>query len=58
VPHSAKATYGGMVYITVELMVILTNLAPVACRGESCTCPEAASRVAVWELPVWSPFVR
>jgi hypothetical protein len=26
-PHSAKATYGGMVYSDTELMVVLTNLA-------------------------------
>jgi hypothetical protein len=42
VSHSSKATYGGMVYSTVELMVILMNLALAMCRGESCTCPEAA----------------
>jgi hypothetical protein len=58
VPHSSKATYGGMVYSTKELMVVLKNLAPVVRRGESCTCPEAASRVAVRELPIWSPSVR
>jgi hypothetical protein len=31
-----------MVYNTVELMVILTNLALAMRRGESCNCPEAA----------------
>jgi hypothetical protein len=50
--HSSKATYGGMAHNALELMVVLTNLAPVGRRGESCTCPGAASRVAVWELPV------
>jgi hypothetical protein len=57
VPHSSKATYGGMAHNVVELMVILTNLAPVGHRGESCTFPGAASRVAVWEFPVWSPSI-
>jgi hypothetical protein len=41
------ATYGGMVHSDVELMAVLTNLARVGRRGESCTCPGAASRVAV-----------
>jgi hypothetical protein len=58
VPHSSKATYGGMAHNAVELMVVMTNLAPVGRRVESCTCPGAVSRVAVWEFPVWSPFVR
>jgi hypothetical protein len=52
VPHSSKATYGGMAHSAVELMVILTNLAPVGRRGESWFCTEADSRIAVWELPV------
>jgi hypothetical protein len=56
--QSSKATYGGMAHIVVELMLVLTNLAPVGRRGESCTCPRAASRVAVWVLLVRSPSVR
>jgi hypothetical protein len=52
VPHSSKATYDGMVYNAVELMVVLTNLAPVGRRGEPYTRPGAASRVAVWEFIV------
>jgi hypothetical protein len=51
VPHNSRATYGGMTYNAVELMVILTNLAPSGRRGESCACPGAASRVAVWAPP-------
>jgi hypothetical protein len=47
-----SATYGGMARSAAELMVVLTNLAPVGRRGESCTRPGAASRVAAWELPV------
>jgi hypothetical protein len=58
VSHSSKDAYGGMVYNTVELMVVLTNLAPVGRRGEPCTRSGAASRVAVWELPVWLPSVH
>jgi hypothetical protein len=52
VPHSSKATYGGMAHSAIELMVVLTNLAPVGHRGESCTCLGVASRVDVWEPPV------
>jgi hypothetical protein len=51
--HSSRATYGGMAYNTVELMVVLTNLAPSGYRGESCACPGATSRVAVWAPPAW-----
>jgi hypothetical protein len=58
VSHSSKATYGGMVYSAVELMVVLTNLAPAGSRGEPCTRPRAALRVAVWEFLVWLPSVR
>jgi hypothetical protein len=47
-----SATYGGMAHSVTELMVVLTNLAPVGRRSESYTCPGAASRVAVWDLPV------
>jgi hypothetical protein len=47
VPHNSKATYGGMAHSAMELMVILTILAPVGRRGESCTFPGAASRVVV-----------
>jgi hypothetical protein len=57
-PHSSKATYGGMVYNIMELMVVLTNLAPVRRHGESCACPGAALRVVVWEPPVWSLVIR
>jgi hypothetical protein len=46
------------VYIAVELMAVLVNLAPVGRHGRSCSRPGAASRVAVWGLPVWSPSVR
>jgi hypothetical protein len=53
-----SATYGGMAHGVVELIVVLANLAPGGRRGESCTHPGAASRVAVWELLVWSPSVR
>jgi hypothetical protein len=49
--HSSKATHGGMVYNTVELTVVLTNLAPAVCRGESCTCPEAASGWSCGSFP-------
>jgi hypothetical protein len=42
----------------VELMVVLENLASSGCRGKSCACPGAASRVATRELLVWSPSVR
>jgi hypothetical protein len=52
VPHSSKATYGGMAYSVVELMVVLTNLAPSGCRGGSCARPGAATRVAAGALPV------
>jgi hypothetical protein len=58
VTHSSKAAYSGMAHSAAELMVVLTNLAPVGRRGEPCTHPGVASRVAVWELPVWSPSVR
>jgi hypothetical protein len=51
VSYSSKATYGGMAYNAVELVVVLTNLAPSGRRGESCACPRAASRVAVWVPP-------
>jgi hypothetical protein len=47
-----------MAHSAVELMVVLTNLAPVGHCGESCARPGAASRVVVWELPVWSSSVR
>jgi hypothetical protein len=45
-------------YNVVELMAILTNLVPAGRRGESCSRPRAALRVAVWGLPVRSPSVR
>jgi hypothetical protein len=51
VPHSSKATHGGMAYNIVELMVVLMNIAPSGRRGESCAYPGAASRVAVWVPP-------
>jgi hypothetical protein len=53
-----SATYGGMAHSVVELMVVLANLAPSRHLGESYTRPGAASRVAAWELLVWSPSVR
>jgi hypothetical protein len=56
--HGSSATYGGMAHSVVELMVVLENLASGGHRGESCACPEATSRVAAWELLVWSPSVR
>jgi hypothetical protein len=31
-----SATYGGMAHKVVELRVVLVNLAPGGCRGESC----------------------
>jgi hypothetical protein len=58
VPHSSKATYGGMVHNVVELMVVLTNLAPSGRRGESCACPGAALWVAEWAPPAWVAVVR
>jgi hypothetical protein len=51
VPHSSRATYGGMAYNAVELMVVLTNIAPSGRRDESCACPGAALRVAMWAPP-------
>jgi hypothetical protein len=53
VPHSSRATHGGMAYSAVELMVVLTNLAPSGRHGESCACSGAALRVAVWAPPAW-----
>jgi hypothetical protein len=49
---------GGMAYSAVELMAVLANLAPAGRHGVSCSRLGAASRVVVWELPVWSPSVR
>jgi hypothetical protein len=46
------------VYSVVELMAVMANLVPVGRQGRSCSHPGAALRVAVWGLPVWSPFVR
>jgi hypothetical protein len=57
-PHSSKATYGGMVHSDTELMVVLTNLASGGHRGESCACQGAVSRVVVWDPFVWSSSVR
>jgi hypothetical protein len=57
-PHSSKATCGGMVYSATELMVVLTNLASGGRRGESCACPRAVLRVVVWEPLVWSSSVH
>jgi hypothetical protein len=42
----------------VELIAVLANLALVRRHGVSCPRPGVASRVVVWELPVWSPSVR
>jgi hypothetical protein len=51
-------TCGGMAYNTMKLTAALANLAPVRRHGVSCSCLGAASRVAVWELPILSPSVR
>jgi hypothetical protein len=56
--HGPSATYGGKAHSVVESMVVLENLASVGRHGESCAYLGAASRVATWELLVWSPFVR
>jgi hypothetical protein len=53
-----RATYGGMAHSVAELMAVLVNLAPGGRRGESYTRPGATSRVAAWELLVWSPSER
>jgi hypothetical protein len=55
--HGSNATYGGMAHNTVELMVVLENLASGGRHGKSCACPGAASTVATRELLVWSPSV-
>jgi hypothetical protein len=47
-----------MAHSVIESTVVLANLASSGCRGESCACPGAASRVVVRELLVWSPSVR
>jgi hypothetical protein len=44
-------------YSATEWIAVLANLAPVWRRGDSCSRLGAASRVAVWELPVRSPSV-
>jgi hypothetical protein len=46
------------VYSATEWMVVLTNLSSGGCRGESCACPGAASRVMSWEPPVRSLRMR
>jgi hypothetical protein len=58
--HAAQlqATHGGMVYNTMELLIILANLTSGRCRGESCACPGVVSRVVVWEPLVWLSSVR
>jgi hypothetical protein len=53
-----SATYGGMAHSVMELIVVLVNLASGGRRGESCARLGAASRVAAWDLLVWSPSVR
>jgi hypothetical protein len=53
-----SATYGGMAHSVMESMTVWANIASAGRRDESCACPEAASRVATWELLVWSPSVR
>jgi hypothetical protein len=45
-------------YCATEWMANLANLAPIWHHGESCSRPGAASRVAVWELPVRSTSIR
>jgi hypothetical protein len=57
-PHGSSATYGGMAHNIMKLMVVLENLASGGRHGKSCACPGAASRVATWELLVWSPSIR
>jgi hypothetical protein len=47
-----------MAHSVMELIAVLANLASGGRRGKSCARPGAASRVAVWELLVWSPSVR
>jgi hypothetical protein len=46
------------VYNTVEWLVVLVNITPNVCRGESCACPGVALRVVAWEPLVWPSFVR
>jgi hypothetical protein len=53
-----STTYDGMAHSAIKLMVVLANLASGGRRGESCACLGATSRVAAWELLVWSPSVR
>jgi hypothetical protein len=57
-PHGSSATYGDMTHSFIEWTIVLENLASSGRHGESCACPEATSRVAVWELLVRSPSVR
>jgi hypothetical protein len=45
------------VHSVAKSMVVLANLTLGGCRGESYTRLGAASRVASWELLVWSPSV-
>jgi hypothetical protein len=40
-----------MAHNVAEVTVVLANLAPGGRRGESCTRPGAASRVAEWSFP-------
>jgi hypothetical protein len=47
-----------MVHSVMESTAVLANLASGGRRGEFCACPGAASRVATWELLVWSPSVQ
>jgi hypothetical protein len=47
-----------MAHGVVKLTDVLTSLASGGHHGESCAHPGAASRVLVWELLVWSPFVH
>jgi hypothetical protein len=53
-----SATHGGMAHSVTELMVVLVKPARGRRHGESCTRPEAASRVVVWELSVRLTSVR
>jgi hypothetical protein len=42
---------------TCDLMAVLTNLCPCMCRGGSCACSGAVSRVVVLVLTPWSSSV-
>jgi hypothetical protein len=56
--RTVLTTCGGMVFSATEWMAVLANLASGGCRGESCACPGAVSRVMSWEPLVWSLPMR